>query len=378
MYPYGRQSIDDDDIKAVVESLRGDFLTTGPKIAEFESVLCEKTGAKYAVACGNGTQALHLAAVAAGIEAGDAVIVPSLTFLATANAARYCGADVVFADVDPKTGLMRAQDLEKAIEKSKHKKIKSVFPVHLTGQCVDLASIKSVADDHNMTVIADGAHVLGADIYGDKIGACHDAEMTTYSFHPVKTIAMGEGGAITTHDEKLAEKMRNLRSHGMEKRPDIGPWAYDMSELGYNYRVTDFQCALGISQMKKLDRFVARRRQLADLYDNLLADLAPSILPPVRRDYCEPAWHLYAPRFDFKALGITRAELMSALMGKDVGTQVHYIPVHTQPYYKNLYGELHLPGAEEYYEHTLSLPLYPALKDEDVEYIVKALKEVVT
>ena len=377
MFPYGRQTIDQDDIDAVVETLRGDFLTTGPKITEFEKVLCEKTGAPYAVACGNGTLALHLAAIAAGISGGDSVIVPSLTFLATANAVRYCGADVIFADVDPETGLMRAHDLESAIKNAKGKKIKAVMPVHLTGQCVNLREIKKVADQHDIKVIADGAHVLGAEIYGEKIGACKDAMMTTYSFHPVKTIAMGEGGAVTTHDEKLADKMRNLRSHGMEKRPDIGPWAYDMNELGYNYRVTDFQCALGISQMKKLDDFVARRRELADLYDGLLADLAPVILPPMRRDYCASAWHLYAPRFDFDAMALSRGELMSALADKGVGTQVHYIPVHTQPYYKNLYGEIDLPGAQTYYEHTLSLPLYPALSDEDVEYIVQTLKEVV-
>lgn len=378
MFPYGRQSIDEDDIAAVVETLRSDFLTTGPKIEEFEKLLCQKTGADYSVACGNGTVALHLTALALHIQKGDHVIVPSLTFLATANAIRYCGADIIFADVDPETGLMRAEDLAKAIQyaEAQNLQVKYVYPVHLTGQCVDIKKIHALADKHNIKVVADGAHCLGAEYCGQPVGAVQGVEMTTYSFHPVKTIAMGEGGAITTNDEVLADKMQLLRSHAMEARPDIGPWAYEMNDLGFNYRVSDIQCALGISQMKKLEKFIDRRRAIADLYDKLLSSLVPLVKPPARVSYSRSAWHLYAPRFDFASLGITRAELMSALKDKGIGTQVHYIPVHTQPYYKNLYGEANLPGAEEYYQNTLSLPLYPTLKDKDVEYIVDSLAEI--
>ena len=379
MFPYGRQSIDEDDIAAVVETLKADFLTTGPKIEEFEKLLCEKTGAKYAVVCGNGTLALHLSAAALGIGKGDHVIVPSLTFLATANAIRYCGGDVIFADVDPETSLMRAEDLEEALQRAQDKnlKVKAVYPVHMTGQCADLKAIGEIANKHDIEVVADGAHCVGADYYDEPTGVSQDAVMTTYSFHPVKTIAMGEGGAITTNDKALADKMRALRSHGMEKTPDVGPWAYEMKEIGFNYRVTDIQCALGISQIKKLDQFVTRRRELADLYDQLLKPLDPKVKPPKRVSYSNSSWHLYAPRFDFEAIGMTRAKLMNALMKQDIGTQVHYIPVHTQPYYIERYGEQSLPGAEEYYKNTLSLPLYPALKNEDVDYIVSTLKEII-
>ncbi|MEZ5902357.1 MAG: UDP-4-amino-4,6-dideoxy-N-acetyl-beta-L-altrosamine transaminase [Alphaproteobacteria bacterium] len=378
MFPYGRQSIDDEDVAAVIETLRSDFLTTGPKIEEFEAQLCDKTGAPYAVVCGNGTLALHLSALALNIGDGDAVIVPSLTFLATANAIRYCGGSVVFSDVDPDTGLMRVQDFQEALEHAEKKNmtVKAVYPVHMTGQCANLKEIKNLADQHGIAVVVDGSHSLGAEYYGEPVGKSRDALMMTYSFHPVKTIAMGEGGAITTHDKNLADKMRILRSHGIEKRLDIGPWFYEMKDLGFNYRITDIQCALGISQIKKLDKFVTRRRELASLYDELLKPLFPRIKPPKRENYTVSSWHLYAPRFDFKALRINRADLMNELSKKDIGTQVHYIPVHSQPYYKNLYGDICLPGTEEYYEGTLSLPFYPALKNEDVEYVSNTLKEI--
>ncbi len=376
MIPYGRQNIDEDDIAAVVEVLRGDFLTTGPKIKEFEDGICATTGAKFAVACSNGTTALHLAALALDIKPGDAVIVPSMTFLATANAVRYCGGDVVFADVNPQTGLMEAAHLEDALKRCGDLTPRAIFPVHLTGQCVDIEAITAVARNAGLKVVADSAHAIGGELHGKPVGTCEFEDLNTFSFHPVKTIAMGEGGAVTTNDKDMAQRMARLRHHGMQATPERGPWAYEMQELGYNYRVTDMQCALGISQLKKLDKFVARRCEIVALYDELLAPLAPVIIPPPKVDYCNPAWHLYAAAIDFKALGRSRADVMRHLHENGVGTQVHYIPVHSQPYYKNLYGEIALPGVEAYYERTLSLPLYPAMKDENIEFIVGELKNL--
>ena len=374
MLPYGRQSIDEDDIAAVAEVLRGDFLTTGPKIAEFEAALCAATGAPHTVVCSNGTTALHLAAISADLGPGDAAIIPSVTFLATANAIRYTGADVVFADVDPQTGIMNADHLEEALRRCKNLKPKAVFPVHLKGDCADLTAIRKVSDKHNLKIITDACHALGGVYKGKPAGACAFEDMATFSFHPVKTIAAGEGGAVTTNSAEQATRMRRLRSHGMLATPANGPWSYDMPELGFNYRLTDIQCALGISQMKKLNKFIQRRRELAALYTKLLQPLAPHIQTPVSMPNSQSAWHLYSVRIDFTALGTTRAKVMNALRENGVGTQVHYIPVHSQPYYKGLYGDIALPGADQYYERTLSLPLFPAMTDKDVEFVVNALK----
>lgn len=374
--PYGRQYIDDDDIQAVVEALRSDFLTTGPKIAEFESALCKTTGAKESVACSNATTALHLAAMALDIREGDCVIVPSLTFLATANAIRYAGGDVVFADVNPQTALMESHHLEDALKRCNGKTPRAVFPVHLAGQCVDMPSIRRIANKHNLRVVTDACHAIGATQAGNPVGSCHDEDMCVFSFHSVKTVAMGEGGAITTNNSALAHKMRTLRSHGMIKKAEVGPWYYEMPEMGYNYRITDIQCALGISQLKKLDFFVKRRREIANRYDETIRSLSNVIAPPARVDHCDPAWHLYQVRIDFDQLGLNRRALMSKLIENGVGTQVHYIPVHTQPYYRNLYGNINLPGAEEFYSRTLSLPLYPSMTDDDVAHVCKALLRI--
>lgn len=376
MLPYGRQSIDEDDIDAVAQTLRSDYLTTGPQVAAFEAALCEATGAAHAAVCGNGTQALHLAMLALDLKDGDAVVVPSLTFLATANAVRYCGADVIFCDVNPDTGLMEDVHLEEALKRAGDKAVKAVVPVHLKGQCVDSAAIKAVADKHDLRMVIDTCHALGSTYGSHKAGSCDHEDMAAFSFHPVKTIAMGEGGAVTTNNPVWAEKMARLRSHGMRKTPDMAPWVYDMPELGYNYRASDIHCALGVSQMKKLDAFVEKRRALAALYTSLLEPFAPVITPPARLNYCNPAWHLYAVQIDFAALGIDRAALMTRLMEKDVGTQVHYIPVHQQPYYTDRYGSLDLPGAQHYYDRTLSLPLFPAMEEKDVRYVVEMLSGI--
>lgn len=373
---YGKQTIEQDDIDAVVDALTSDFLTTGPEIAKFEEILAKTVKAKEAVVVGNGTQALHLACMAAGLEKGDFAIVPSLTFLATANAVRYCDAGVLFCDVNPDTGLIDINHLKSIISDNSDKSIKAVLPVHLAGQIADLDAIRQIADENNITVIADSCHALDSRAGEYVVGSCEKEDMATFSFHPVKTIAMGEGGAITLNDTNLANKMRQLRTHGMAQRPERGVWFYEMPELGYNYRATDIQCALGTSQLKKLDQFVSKRTKLANLYDRLLADYAPKIKPPHRVENQTPAWHLYAARFDFEQIGLSRDEVMKKLKERNIGTQVHYIPVHSQPYYQDLYGDITLEGADTYYSNTLSLPLFPLMEENDVEYVVQSLIDV--
>lgn len=365
--PYGRQQIDEDDEAAVLAALRSDFLTTGPMVGKFEEALSSACGGAETIACSNGTTALHLACMAMEIGPGDAVIVPTLTFLATANAVRYCGADVVFADVCPDTGLMGVEQAAEAIAQAKAsgKKPKALFCVHLAGQVCDLKGLAELANTHDLFLLADSCHALGSRRDGAVVGECRYEDIATFSFHPVKTIAMGEGGAVTTQHEHMAKTMRTLRSHGMVHRPENGPWVYEMPDLGYNYRVPDILCALGVSQLKKLDGFIEKRQRLAAIYDEQFAPLAPVIQTPKRVCGDEPAWHLYALRIDFEALGMDRTAFMNALKAQGVGSQVHYIPVHSQPYYKGLYGDLNLPGAQHYYEHTLSIPLYPAMSEED-------------
>lgn len=376
MLPYGRQNINQEDIDAVCDVLGSDFLTTGPTIEKFEKALTQHTKAKHVIACSNGTTALHLACIAAGLNENTAAIVPSLTFLATANAVRYCHADVIFCDVCPDTGLMRPEDLEQALKKAKArgKDIKAILPVHLTGQSTDLEALKSALPEDNITIIADACHALGGKYKDSPIGSCAYEDMSCFSFHPVKTIATGEGGAITTNNSEMADIMRKLRNHGMERKDALGPWYYEMHELGYNYRITDIQCALGISQLKKLEQFVQKRKKLADHYDKLFQSELPELdITPKKVEHCDPALHLYAIRLPDPRL---KTHIMNSLKEKSIGTQVHYIPVHLQPYYKKLYGELALEGAEAYYHKTLSLPLFPTMKEQDVEYVVQQVKEV--
>jgi len=393
--PYGRHQLDEDDVAAVTAVLRGDWLTTGPMVEKFEAALAAKVGARYAVVCSSGTAALHLAVLAAGLKRGDRAIVPSLTFLATANAVRYAGAEVVFADVDGETGLLRTGDLEAAID-SAPGPIAAVLPVHLAGQCVDMPAIAAIARARDMIVIEDACHALGTTYtVGDEVivvGSCRHSDMAVFSFHPVKAITTGEGGVITTNDPKLYKRLKLLRSHGMTReaadfenadlafaadgKPNL--WYYEMPEPGFNYRLSDINCALGLSQLNKLDRFVERRRALAGIYDGLLAQLAPTILPPKRVPDCDPAWHLYAPRFQFLETGLARDALMRRLQAVGIGTQVHYIPVHRQPYYRRTLGEQQLLGAMTYYRQTLSLPVFPAMQDADVSRVVEALSQALS
>lgn len=391
--PYGRQSIEDDDIEAVVQALKSDWLTTGPAVREFEDAFAKHVGVAHAVACSNGTAALHLAALALQLGPGDSVVVPTITFLATANAARYVGADVVFADVDPDTGLLTPESFEAALRRARGD-IKAVFPVHLGGQCVDMPGILSIARVHNIRVVEDACHALGSG-YGDNgpaVGSCLFSDMSCFSFHPVKTIAMGEGGMVTTRDAVFAERLSRLRTHGMVRDPERfmlpasafgddgrpNPWYYEMPEPGYNYRASDINCALGLSQLRKLDRFARRRHELVALYDQALAGLAPAVRPVKRMEGCRPVWHLYPVLIDFVAAGKSRARVMETLRTRGIGSQVHYIPVHQQPYYRNRYGELQLPGADAYYARQLSLPLYVGMEDGDVWRVVNALKAILT
>ncbi len=389
--PYGRHDIDEDDIAAVAEVLRGDWLTTGPKVAEFEKALTGVAGAKHAVVCNSATAGLHLAMMSLGIGPGDLVVVPTITFLATANCARYVGAEVLFADVDPETGLMTAETLEAALARAGNGKVRAAIPVHLTGRTVDMAALSEIAERRGLALVEDAAHAIGSQykVNGklEPVGNCRFSKMAVFSFHPVKTIAMGEGGAIATNDDSLQVSLASLRSHGMTRdiehlaNPDMGldargelnPWFYEMSQPGYNYRATDMQCALGLSQLRKLDRYVKRRRQLVDRYRQQLQPLRPLISGPTAPGDCEPAWHLCAIRIDFQAAKIDRAALMAKLRADGIGTQVHYIPVHQQPYYNQRHGNLNLPGAAAYYESCLSLPLFPAMSDGDVDRVVDAL-----
>lgn len=392
--PYGRQSIDEDDIAAVTAALRGDLLTTGPKVAAFEQALTAVTGSSQAVVCANGTAALHLAYAGLGIGAGDAVVVPAITFAATANAARHAGAEVVFADVDPQTGLMTPENFTQALERA-NQPVEAVAPVHLAGQPADMEALAAAADAYGVAIVEDGCHAL-ASRYGDSsgqegpIGDCRFAKAVCFSFHPVKTIAMGEGGAIATNDPALAERMRRLRhhglsadpaqfahpEHGMDARGKANPWYAEMPELGYNYRATDFQCALGLSQLAKLDRFAAARRSLRRHYAHRLAGLAPILTMNQPGPGSDPCWHLAVVLIDFAALGRDRAQVMAALKDRGIGSQVHYFPVSHQPYYRRRYGLAHLPGAWRYYERCLSLPLYPAMTLADVDRVCDALIDV--
>jgi len=378
--PYGRQTIEDDDISAVVEALKADFLTTGPTVEAFETAFAETVGARHAVACANGTAALHLAMLALDVQLGEAVIAPSITFLATANCARYVGAEVVFADIDPASGLMTPETLADALTRVGDRKLRAVLPVHLRGDAADLPGLAALAADAGAVLVEDAPHALGTTMtfgnVAERVGDARHSAMATFSFHPVKTIATGEGGMVTTNDPALADRLRVMRSHGMVRPEGADPWWYEMPEPGFNYRLPDILCALGLSQLKKLPRFAARRRALAKAYETALAPLAPLVRMAAQPAWSDPVLHLMCVLIDFDAAGVTRREVVERLRERGVGTQVHYIPVHRQPYYRDRYGPLDLPGAHAWYDRCLSLPLYPGMADGDVERVVEALRAV--
>lgn len=394
--PYTRQLIEEDDIAAVTKVLKGDFLTSGPTVPAFEEKLSQVAGASFAVGCSSGTAALHLAALALKLQPGDLVIVPAITFLATASAIRYVGAEVAFADVDAGSGLITAQHIYELLEKG-GKKIKAIFPVHLGGQSPDMEAIHDIATKHGLAIVEDASHAIGSTYsfsqVENKVGSCEFSDMATFSFHPAKTVAMGEGGAITTQNSELAGRLRLLLNHGMIREPcnfvnedmaydsgkeknELNPWYYEMQEIGFNYRISDIHCALGLAQLSKLEKFVEKTTSLVRYYDKLLSPFSPIVEPVTRVKYSTPAWHLYQVLIDFEEAGITRAQLMKELQRRGIGTQVHYIPVPCQPYYKDRYRIGSFPGAEAFYKRSLSLPLFAGMNDFQVESVTEALGHI--
>jgi UDP-4-amino-4,6-dideoxy-N-acetyl-beta-L-altrosamine transaminase len=381
MLPYGRQTIEDDDIAAVAQALRGDFLTTGPTVEAFETAFAKEVGAAHAAACANGTAALHLAMLALDVQPGEACVVPSITFLATANCVRFVGGEVIFADVDPDSGLMTPDTLRAALERAQGRRVRAVLPVHLRGDIVELPALAKIAAEAGAVLVEDAPHALGGTMrFGNaaaRVGDCAWSAMATFSFHPVKTIATGEGGMVTTNDAALAARLKSLRSHGMVRPEGCEPWWYEMPEIGFNYRMPDILCALGLSQLKKLDRFVDKRRALTARYAEGLKALAPRVRLAASPDWSDPALHLLTVLIDFAGTGKDRRAVVEALKARGVGSQVHYIPVHRQPYYRDRYGALHLPGAEAWYASCLSLPLYPGMDEGEVDLVVEALAAAV-
>ena len=380
MLPYGRQSISEDDIAAVVEVLRSDFLTQGPAIQRFENAVAAWCGARHAIAMSNGTAVLHAAMKAVGVTHGDHVWTSPITFVASANAARYCGAKVDFVDVDPGTINLCPERLadKLAIAEKAGQLPKVVVPVHFAGQSCDMPKIHALGQKYGFKIVEDAAHALGGSYMGQRVGNCRWSEAVTHSFHPVKIITSGEGGMITTNNEELAWRAATFRTHGITRDParmqneSHGPWYYQQIELGYNYRMTDIQAALGASQMTRLDHFAARRQQIADLYDQALTGLP---LRALKRDpQAISGWHLYMIRLDLKAIHKTRREVFESLRTQGIGVNVHYIPVHLQPDFARLgFTSGMFPEAERYYEECITLPMFPAMKDQDVERVRNAL-----
>jgi len=374
--PYGKQWIDEEDIEAVVEVLKGDYLTTGPYISKFEQAVAQYVGAKYAVAFSNGTAALHGACFAAGIGQGDEVITTPMTFAASANCVLYQGGIPVFVDIDEKTYNIDPNKIEEKITN----KTKAIIPVDFTGQPVELDHILEIARKHSLVVIEDAAHALGATYKGRKIGSISD--MTMFSFHPVKHITSGEGGMITTNNEEYYEKLLQFRSHGItrdkEKLKEYhGPWYYEMQFLGYNYRITDIQAALGTSQLKKIDQFIALRRKYVAMYNEAFKDMNEIITPFQHKDG-DSSWHLYMIRLKLDKLTASRREFFEALQQQNIGVNVHYIPIHLQPYYQQLgYKKGMCPNAEKLYEEVITLPLFPAMSEEDVNDVIHAVKRTI-
>ena len=374
---YGRQWINEDDIAAVEDVLRGDLITCGPKVDEFETALCDYTGAKHAVAVNSGTSALHCACIAAGIGEGDEVITTPITFAASANCALYCGAKPVFADIDPETYNIDPDSIRAHITD----KTRAVVAVDYTGQAVKIDEIRKICDENGLVFIEDAAHSIGTSYNGRKVGSL--ADMTCFSFHPVKTITGGEGGAILTNDDELYKKLVLAHTHGithdesmMEGAPHEGMWYYEMISLGYNYRMTDFQAALLVSQLSRIDSFVARRKEIVKIYDEEFAKV-PQLIVQKEIPESDTSRHLYVIRLNFDNISCTRREFFDAMSAENVQCQIHYVPVYWFPYYEHLgYKKGLCPKAEEVYKGIMSIPLYPKMTDRDVEDTVHAVKKV--
>lgn len=375
LLPYGHHSITESDIQAVVEALRSDWLTTGPKIAEFEQAIAAWVGAKYAVSFSSGTAALHAAAFAAGLQAGDEAITSPLTFAATANCVLYQGATPVFADVSPDTLNLDPQAAAARITS----RTRAILPVDYAGHPADLEAILQLAEQHGVVVIEDACHALGAEYRGRQVGSL--SHLTVFSFHPVKHLTTGEGGMVTTDNPQFAETLRRFRNHGITSdarhRQSAGQWHYEMVLLGFNYRLTDIACALGLEQLKRIDSNLARRRQIAARYTEAFREL-PGVLPPRVRSDVNPAWHLYPIRLDLERLSSDRGEVFRALRAENIGVNVHYIPVHRHPYYRDRFGYQggEYPVAENAYERLISLPMFHGMSDGDVEDVIHAVGKV--
>lgn len=383
MIPYGRQFIDEADIEAVVAVLRSDFITQGPAIPRFEKSVTDWCGARHGIAMANGTATLHCAAQAMGLGPGDWLWTSPITFVASANAGRYCGAQVDFVDVDPGTVCLCPERLEAKLKiaEKEGRLPKVVVPVHFAGQSCAMDRIHALGQQYGFRILEDAAHALGGSYKGERIGNCRWSDAVSHSFHPVKIITSGEGGMITTNDDELAWRIGTLRTHGITREigrmegESHGPWYYQQIELGYNFRMTDMQAALGASQMTKLDAFAARRRELADLYDRTLAGLP---LRPLARDpEGVSGWHLYMIRLDLEAIRpLTRRQVFESLRALGIGVNVHYIPVHRQPDYQRLGFKAGMfPEAERYYEECITLPMFPAMTDADVVTVKDALRQ---
>jgi len=369
--PYAAHSIDDEDIAAVIEVLKSETLTTGPKVAEFESALCAATGAKYAVSASSGAAALHIATLAAGIQPGDEAIVPAITFAATANCVLYCGGTPVFVDVDPDTLLVDMEDVRRKVTN----RTRVILPVHFGGELCDIDACVDFSAQHGLSIIQDSAHSLGSTIRGKGQGEYPGQQI--WSFHPAKTITTGEGGAVTTNDESLYKALLRFRTHGITRdaaqfvNEKAGGWYYEMLDLGYNYRLTDIQCALGISQLKKLSRFSKRRSEIVAYYDSAFAGFPLKVQQSP--EWSTPTRHLYTIRLEDKH---HRREVYDKLCAKGIGANVHYIPVYRLPYYEKMgYPRGLCPVAEDAYERLITLPLFATMTDEMVEYVVNAVKE---
>jgi perosamine synthetase len=377
LWPYGRQSVDEADIQAVVEVLRSDWLTTGPKIAEFEEQLAARVGARHAVSYSSGTAALHGAAFAAGLAPGDEAITTPMTFCATANCILYQGATPVFADVSAETLNIDSLEVSRKI----NPRVKAIFAVDYAGHPADLDELGRLAKSNGALLIEDACHALGAEYRGKCVGSI--ADMTVFSFHPVKHITTGEGGMVATNDEALAETLRRFRNHGISsdarQRSAAGQWYYEMVLLGFNYRLTDVACALGISQLRKLNENLARRREIAGQYSAAFRGI-PQIISPTVLSEANPAWHLYPIRVDLAKLNADRGEIFRALRAENMGVNVHYVPVHLHPYYRKQFGhgEGEFPVAEAAYERLISLPMFHAMTDTDVDDVIRAVGKVIS
>lgn len=368
--PYGKQLIKEDDIAGVIDVLQSEYLTTGPKIKEFEDALSSYTDAKYVVAVANGTAALHLASLVL-LQKGDKVLTTPNSFLATSNAILYVAAEPIFVDI-AEDGNIDLDLCEQALKNDPS--IKALYAVAFSGNMLDQSKLKYLRETYGIKILEDCAHAIGAYEGAIKAASCTNSDLSILSFHPVKHITTGEGGAITTNSKEMYEKLLLLRAHGMVKTPDMPPWEYEMRELGFNYRITDIQCALGLSQLKKLDTFIARRIEIAKRYDDAFNN---SIIKPLYTYEGKSSYHLYVVQVDFTKFSFSKADLFKALKEKGIGLQLHYIPINKQPYYKGLgYGHEKTPVMDQYYEQCFSLPMYPKLTDEEQQYVINTLFEV--